>query len=476
LTTFQPRIGVAYRLNEQTVLRGGYGMFYANWPISDYSQTQGFSTSTALVTTLDDSRTPRPNTLRDPFPAGVATPLGSALGLNTFAGSTFSHWSADAKLPRVHQFSFGIQRRLTTSSSLDVSYVGSRTQNLMTSRPYNIQSDDFVKQCDPSRGGNRAFCDALVPNPFFGLPEFAGTNLGVSSTISRLRATRPFPQFDGDLTQVGMSDGRMWYNSAQVVYRHVFSKGLAVNANYTFSKQISEEGYLNNYAGVLQRSLTAFDRPQVVKFSAHYELPIGRGRKFASSSSRVLNGFIGGWDLNGFYTASSGEPADLPGNAIMLKDPKIPVDRTKTIVRGWNPCVLQANADGTTTPTRASTVINGCSATDMSQYAWLVPRNEFLTYRTNPLRSGQIRMPAQFVADLSVNKTVQVTERLRVQFRAEAFNAFNRFNIFSVRYNTNPLDANGNFGSYLPSDAGASSASMRDSPPRSIQLALKVLW
>ena len=476
LTTFQPRVGVAYRLSEKMVLRGGYGMFYANWPTTDYSQTQGFSTSTALVTTLDESRTPRANTLRDPFPTGVATPLGAQLGLNTFAGSNFNWWNPDAKLPRVHQFSLGIQRRLTAASSLDVSYVGSRTQNLMTSRVFNIQSDDFVKQCDPSRGGNRAFCDALVPNPFFGLPEFAGTSLGLSSTISRLRATRPHPQFDGDLTQLGRGDGRMWYDSAQVVYRHVFSHGLAVNANYTFSKQISQEGWLNNYAGTPQRSLTTFDRPHVVKFSAHYELPVGKGRKFAAGANRLVNGFIGGWDVNGFYTAVSGEPADLPGNAIMLKDPAIPADRKKTIVRGWSPCVLQTNADGTVTPTRASTVVNGCSATDTSQYAWLVPRNEFLTYRTNPLRSGQIRMPAQFVADLSLNKSVQITERLRVQFRAEAFNALNRFNVFSVRYNTNPLDANGNFGSYLPSDAGASSGTMRDSPPRSVQLGLKVFW
>ena len=91
-----------------------------------------------------------------------------------------------------------------------------------------------------------------------------------------------------------------------------------------------------------------------------------------------------------------------------------------------------------TADARASTVVNGWSVTDTSQYAWLVPRNEFQTYRTNPLRSGQIRMPAQFVADLSLNKPVQITERLRVQFRAEAFNALNRFNIFPVRYNTNP--------------------------------------
>ena len=451
-------------------------MFYANWPTSDYSQTQGFSTSTLLVSSLDGSRTPAPNTLSNPFPGGVQRPIGSSLGLNTFAGQNFSWWNPHAKLPRVHQFSFGIQRRLTPASAIEVSYVGSRTQHLMTSLPRNTQPDSFVKQCDPSRGGNRAFCDALVTNPFFDLPEFAGTSLGLSSTISRLRATRPFPQFDGDLTELGRSDGRMWYNSAQFVYRHVFRQGLMVNANYTFSKQISEESWLNTYSAIPQRSLTTFDRPHVVKVSTHYELPFGKGRKFGPRAGRLLNTVIGGWDLNGFYTASSGEPVDLPGNAIMLRDPKIKADRAKTIVRGWNPCVLQTNAEGSITPTRASTVINGCSATDFAQYDWLIPRNEFLTYRTNPLRSGQIRMPPQYVADLSVNKLIPIAERLKLQFRAETFNAFNRFNVFSVRYNTNPLDANGNFGSYLPSDAGASSGTMRDSPPRSIQLGLKLMW
>src|SRR5690606_21071745 len=99
-----------------------------------------------------------------------------------------------------------------------------------TSLPANLVSDDFIAQCDPSRGGNRAYCDALVPNPFAGLPEFARTSLGLSSTISRLRASRPFPQFDGDLVELGRSDGRMWYNSAQIVYRHVFQRGLIVNA------------------------------------------------------------------------------------------------------------------------------------------------------------------------------------------------------------------------------------------------------
>ena len=476
LSTIQPRFGAAYQLTDSMVLRGGYGLFYANWPTTEYSQTQGFSTSTALVSSLDGGRSPAANALRNPFPGGVQRPVGASLGLNTFAGQNFSWWNPNARLPRVHQFSFGIQRRLTSASSIDVSYVGSRTQNMITSLPLNIQSDDFIRQCDPSRGGNRAFCDALVPNPFFGLPEFAGTSLGLSSQISRQRATRPFPQFDGDLVQLGRNDGKMWYNSAQVSYRHSFQNGLMLNANYTFAKQVSQEGWMNNYAGIPQRSLVNFDRPHAMKVSAHYELPFGKGRKFASGAGSWLNRLIGGWDTNVFYTASSGEPADLPANAFMLKDPAIPADRSRTIVRGWNPCVLQTAADGSIAPTRASTVVNGCSATDFSQYGWLVPNNLFLTYRTNPLRSGQIRMPAQYTWDLSVNKTVQIAERLRVQFRAEAFNALNRFNLFSVRYNSNPLDANGNFGSYLPSDAGASSGPMRDSPPRSIQLGFKVLW
>ena len=115
--TFQPRFGFAYRLGEKTVLRGGYGMFYANWPTTEYTQTQGFSTSTALVSSLDGSRTPAANALADPFPGGVQRPVGSSLGLNTFAGQNFSWWNPDAKLPRVHQFSLGVQRRVTSASS-----------------------------------------------------------------------------------------------------------------------------------------------------------------------------------------------------------------------------------------------------------------------------------------------------------------------------------------------------------------------
>lgn len=474
--TLQPRFGFAYSAASRMVVRGGFALFYANWPNGDFYQTQGFTANNPLVTSLDGNRTPIANLLSNPLPGGVRLPAGASAGLSTFAGNNFGWWNQSAQMPRVSQFSLGFQFRLTSQSSIDASYVGSRTANLMTSLASNAQSDAFIRTCDPSRGGDRAPCDQLVPNPFRGIAEFGATNLGVAATIPRSQLARPFPQFSGDLNQLGRADGRMWYNSFQTAFRQRMGANFVLDANYTFSKQISREGWLNTYAAIPQQSLVNFDRTHVFKASTHYELPFGRGKKFGGSAGRLANAIFGGWDLNAFYVASTGEPADLPGNAIMLRDPKVKVNRNQTIVRGWNPCVLQTGANGAVAPTRASTVINGCSATDFSNYAWLVPRTEFLTYRTNPLRSGQIRMPSSFTMDASVNKTVQITERLRFQFRAEAYNALNHFNVFSIRYNSNPLDANGNFGTYLPSDSGTSSPNMRDSPPRNIQLGLKLIW
>lgn len=476
LSTLQPRIGFAYTPADRFVVRGGYAIFYANWPNGDFYQTQGFTANTPLVVSTDGNRTPVPGLLSNPYPNGVRKPAGAAGGLATFAGNNFGWWNQSARLPRVNQFSLGFQFRLTDQSSVDVSYVGSRTQNLMTSLASNAIPDTFARQCDPSRGGNTTVCNQLVTNPFRGIPEFGATNLGVAQTIVRSQLARPFPQFAGDLNQLGRADGFMRYNSMQAVYRLRVSSGFVIDANYTLGKQISREGWLNFYAAIPQQSLVNFDRTHVFKFSTHYELPFGKGRAVAGSAGRLLDAIIGGWDVNAFYIASSGEPADLPANAFRLRDPKVKVDRNQTIVRGWNPCVLQTAADGSVAPTRASTTINGCSSTDFSNYAWLVPRVDFLTYRANPLRSGQIRMPAAYTMDLSLNKTVRITERLRFQFRAEAYNAFNRFNVFSLRYNSNPLDANGNFGTYLPSDAGTSSGNMRDSPPRNIQLGFKLFW
>ncbi len=68
--------------------------------------------------------------------------------------------------------------------------------------------------CDPTKGGSPAFCNELLPNPFFGVPGFEGTTRFTSPTLSRYELSRPFPQF-GPITEFDRNDGRIWYNSAQ---------------------------------------------------------------------------------------------------------------------------------------------------------------------------------------------------------------------------------------------------------------------
>lgn len=470
----QPRAGVAFQITNRVVVRGGYGMFFANWPDNNFLQTQGFSNSTSLIASLDGGRTPTGIALTNPYPGGIAKPVGSSLGLNTFAGRTFPIWNPNARMPRVQQFSFGFQLRTTASSLLDLSYVGSRTTGLITSLAANIPSDAFAARCDLNRGGSQQFCNELLPNPFQGLTEFAGTNLGTAAMISRYQLNRPFPQFESDLTEFGRKDGKSWYNSMQADYRVRLKEGLVILANYTLAKQIEQSGWLNQFAQIPQRSLVPFDRTHQAKFTAHYELPFGTGKRFGAASSRMLNRIVGGWDVNGFYTMATGEPADLPGNAIMLRDPRVKVDRNQFRVRGWNACVLQINANGSFTPVPYSVQQNGCSATDFSSYDWAVIPQGMNTFSVNPSRSGNIRMPRTWNLDLSVNKTVAISERLRFQFRAEAFNATNHFNVWSVRYATNPLDPN--FGTYFPVNTASFAGQVRDTQPRSIQLGFRLLW
>ncbi|HBY58798.1 MAG TPA: hypothetical protein DEH78_03190, partial [Solibacterales bacterium] len=146
------------------------------------------------------------------------------------------------------------------------------------------------------------------------------------------------------------------------------------------------------------------------------------------------------------------------------------VDWKQHQVRGWGGCVLNMDLNGNITPMAYSIQRNGCSATDLSSYDWLIaPSNRYGNVRLSPSRDGQIRMKPQMNLDLSLNKMTNVTERLRFQFRAEAFNAMNNFNIPRGRFNANPADPN--FGTIFPGFEW-----IGNGLPRSVQLGFKALW
>ncbi|HYZ85612.1 MAG TPA: TonB-dependent receptor [Bryobacteraceae bacterium] len=486
---FQPRVGAAYQITDKTVLRGGYGLYYMN-PNNDWIRTTGFSSNTPLVNTLDEGRTLLPNLLSDPYPSGVNVPAGASSGYNTFVGQNFDWFNPNMRIPRFHSFSFGIQRQLSPSSTIDVSYVGSRTVGANSERDFNIPSADFLRQCDVNQGGNPNFCNELVPNPFRNIPAFAGTSLGTAQSLSRFQLNRPYPQFNGPLREFGRGESKIWYNSLQVNYNLRFSRGLTLLANYTLSKMVERFGYMDPFRNIPQQGLYFSDRPHFFKFSTVYELPFGRGKRFAGSSGGFLNKLVGGWQFSTFTQFASGEPNNLPPNVILLKDPRTPggdwtgkVDWSQHQVRGWNPCVLRQFNDGRVEPTQFS-LSRGCG-TDRANYAWLrvadytvgqgIPgastaNNNAASGRLTPMRSGQIRKQPFFNVDASFAKTTNITERIRTQFRIEAFNVTNYY--FFGRdsnFQTNPDDPT--FGTLFPHLAW-----IGNGYPRQVQLAFKVLW
>ena len=169
----QPRVGFAYTINDRTIARGGYGLYYVN--VVSTSASNGFGVNSFPITSLDGDRTST-YPLTNPFPGGLLEAPGSALGMETFLGRNPSFSNTDFVNPYVHQFSLGVQRLLPWQTTVEVSYVGSRTREMQNRwGGFNEPSLSLRNRCDPTKGGSPAFCNELLPNPFFGITGFEGT-------------------------------------------------------------------------------------------------------------------------------------------------------------------------------------------------------------------------------------------------------------------------------------------------------------
>src|SRR6266542_1227300 len=188
---------------------------------------------------------PSPTCSTIPTRTACFTPPGNNLGLGTLLGQGITFFDPSFKIPYTDQFNIGFQYELPLQSRLDISFAGNRGHKLQTSRPYDLSSLAFRQTCDPLEGGSPTFCNQLVPNPFYNLPQLAGTSLGTNPTVSRAALANPFPQFSS-INQQGRNDGRTWYNALQVNYGIRATKGWDLTFGYTFSKNMEQGGFDNS--------------------------------------------------------------------------------------------------------------------------------------------------------------------------------------------------------------------------------------
>jgi hypothetical protein len=406
---FQPRVGVAYEVNDKTVVRGGYGLYY--FPQAEFGGTTGFTISTPVVGATADFRPA--NTLSNPFPSGINQPVGSSLGLLTQAGGDVIFSLPNHVTPKIHQFAAGVQRQLPGSFKLDLSYVGSRSNDILTNdfnvgnaRNINVLSAAQLAQAR----ANPAFFNAQVDNPFAGL--LPGTSLNAAQ-VQRRRLLLPFPQF-GAVTQALENVGKIWYDSLQASAERRMTNGLTMIVSYTWSRTDMALGFLNPQDTETSRSRADFDREHILVVSGVYQLPFGRGRRFLTDADKGLNLLLGGWEYNWIARFQSGIPVGYPGNLDLIGDPRI---EGKNFNKWFNTCVRQL--DGTNRqPNAARNGFESCT-----NPAWAV--RGAATLRTIPFRSDVLREPTVPQFDMSLNKSFIFTERYRAQFRVEGFNVTN---------------------------------------------------
>jgi hypothetical protein len=444
-----PRFGLAYKLNDKTVIRAGYGIFFGflGQRRGDVIQT-GYSITTNFVPTTDSEHIT--GTLSNPFPNGLLTPPGSSQGYQTNIGNAISFFNQNPDSPYNQRWELGVQRELPAGFVVEASYVGNRGTHVEISRNINAVPNRFLSTLPVRDDARRLYLTGTVDNPFFNvkLPDGSAIpGLGANSKIARQNLMKPFPEF-GDITTT-TNDGYSWYHSAQLRIEKRFSKGYTVQASYTHSRFMQATEYLNAGDPLPTEVVSDADYPNRFALSAIYELPFGKGRQFLAGSNGIVSRIVGGWQIQGVYTYQSGAPLSW-GNYIYngaFNDLVIPSDqqslsqwfnnngfvalRTSSsssdsaIVRDANgqpvwvafndPCKNSYNATTCPgTPLTNPTGFNRDSGTQLAN-----------NLRTFPLRFSFLRVQNNNNVDFSILKNTQIKERFNMQFRAEFTNFFN---------------------------------------------------
>lgn len=444
---FQPRLGFAYNLLHNTVVRGGAGLVYAPLELSNnavgFAPNTGFSSSTNWVTSLNGGLNPA-NLLSNPFPQGLVPPTGNSLGAATGLGQSVTVWDAHPKTPLSYQWNFGIQQQLPSAILVEAAYVGSRGEHLT----HNFDNDVL----NPQYLSMGAALQNKVANPF---QPYVSIGALSQSTVTEQQLLLPFPQFT-DVSAENQTWGDSSYESAQFKVNKRTTHGISMLAVYTISKWLSDvtvadapigttnsTGVQNWYDLRAEKSLSENDIPQDLILNVVADLPFGQGKRYLGGAHGPLEKMIGGWSAAGILTEQKGFPL-----AFSAPDTG-PGDRPN-----WVPGVSPNLSSGRPNSQKVAEWFN--PAAFSLPVAW--------QFGDVPRTTGAVRSPGVQNLDFTLEKQTQIFERLNMEFRADAFNLTNTPHFGFP--DTNLADLATTFGkitSVLPSP-----------PPREIQFAVKL--
>jgi len=466
----------------RTVIRGGFSESYINDEFvrspDNALQNQGLSVTPinfGLTSVIDNP----PPVATPPF---QPPPLTFA-SINALAPGANVAFLIDPnmQLPRVEQYNFGIQREIGFKSVLEVRYVGNRSHELIRTVDLNqvdIRNNGFLPDYIRARSnllltGNAACtpaqnagCQTLTVFPHLAnggsLNTAAVRNLLLNGSVADLArryvslgqtgSVQILPNQNMGILDLLGNLGESNYNALQVELRRRFSGGLLLQANYTFQKTLDDISpgnaginsedqtrvapFLDNQNQHLDYGRADFDQTHVFNLNAVYDLPFGKGKYFLNGGSGAVDRLVGGWQLGGILRINTGTP-------LTIADPRGTLNRVgrsanQTAVTNLTNAQISDlvgvfNQNGIVYYINPS-VINsdGRGAAAFGQPAF--PNEVFFDNgpgQFGTLARSTINGPLFTELDMSLTKSIRLTEKMRFQIRADAFNVLNHTNFLT---------------------------------------------
>ena len=400
----QPRLGVAYQVDRNTVIRAGYGLVYFNTfesPIgTGYTQTTSYNN---FVTN------PPINPLSSPYPNGVVLPTGSSLGLSTAVGQSVSFVDPSHVQPRDTQFTLNVQRQLPGNLVMQVGYVGARPTRLEVNHNINLLPAQYYNQ----GAAEAATLNAAVTNPMAGkIPQAPGLN---GATIAQNLLYLPYPEF-GSVTENYSPIGSAPYNALQIQVTKPMTHSFTIAGNLTWQKIMDHTGYLDNFAAVTGKLDHVWDQTPSFfgQIYGTYELP-----KFATTPFYARE-ILGGWKLNSVMRFSNGQLLNAPGNVNIIGNYK---QQNWSLLRQFNTCYENTAGTPVNTVVNSSGIntITACDAT--SPTPAFIQRLPFTSQTNSPYLN--IRQQYYPLLDASLFKQFAIREGVSFEIRGEFFNILN---------------------------------------------------
>ncbi len=463
---FAPRLGGAYQVNEKTVVRMGYGRSYdmgvfgsnfghavtQNLPVLAAQLVQGANSNYDTAFRLDSG----PPAF--PFPAIPANGLFPLAGPACYQSSTNPVTGLPSgqdciqphirptfqRLPSLDSWNVTLQRQVNNSTSLEVAYIGNHGSHGFAGdgNTYNINQPSIVGYGTLSQTQRRPYYDAFTYNGIADPTNLTGSAPGVLQCCST------------DQGNYLGNDASSVYNALQVKVDKRFTHGLQFLTHYTFARADRYDSNYYNNSHTIAWGPSDQVRHNVWVTSTVYELPFGKGKTFAGNAGRAEELIVGGWQIAGTSNWSSGLPWTPSFNECGGEE-DVGVCRPNKGSGSFKlgPGSLQHPASGAPyiqyfTPVANITTATGGPFADPGV-------GNLGNYGVNSLIG-----PRGFWADATLMKNFSITERVKAQFRMDAFNLFNHPVLgFNANQGNLCIDCGGNAGQITDIEADSSPGS-----------------